>query len=434
MENNVPFLPARGKLHFQVNRHFSAFPVALLTVLALAHLTARVAQAQQFQTLYNFTGGHDGGSPWAGVTVAGSGVLYGTNTYGGVANAGTVYSLKNRGSGWTLDPLYSFTGTYDGAQPVAGVTIGPSGALYGTTFYGGGPSGDGTVFKLQPPANFCRAVLCGWNETFLYKFQTGNIGVSPFAGNVIFDQAGNLYGTTTKGGNELGGEGTVYEITPSGSVSVLYNFCCVGGGTDGYDPYAGVIFDTAGNLYGTTYQGGTHNLGTVFELTPSGGGTWTESILYSFAGGSDGGGPTGTLTRDSSGNLYGTTNSQGINGGTVFELSYSGGWVFTTIYDFPACYPFPGVTLDAAGNLYGDCAIGGAFDRGFVFKLTNSNGTWSLTDLYDFTGGLDGYDPLGPVAFDSSGNLFGTTSSGGFPNCEFGCGTVWEITGLSDQH
>jgi len=437
MKYDLTSLSERDPHRFKVNYRVRTIAVVLTAVLGLAHFTARSAPAQQFHTIYSFTGGNDGGNPLAGVTVAASGVLYGTTISGGAGSHGTVYSLKNRGSGWTLDPLYGFSGPNDGAYPYAGVTIGPSGALYGTTLNGGGSNGEGTVFKLQPSANFCRTVLCGWNETFLYEFQTDNNGANPLAGNVIFDQAGNLYGTASKGGNELGGEGTVYQINASGSVNVLYNFCCAERGNDGYYPWAGVTFDAAGNLYGTTFYGGGQGCyngegcGTVFELTPSAGGRWTETILYRFTGGNDGANPQGTLIRDSSGNLYGTTDGQSIsNPGTVFMLSHSNGWVFTSIYNFSSCSPNSGVTMDAAGNLYGVCSHGGAFTKGYVFELTNSDGTWSLTDLYDFTGGGDGYDPLGSVAFDSSGNLFGTASSGGNQGCEFGCGTVWEITGL----
>jgi len=437
MKHDVPSLAKPAKHSFKANSHFITIAIELLVVLALALFTAQIARAQQFQTLYRFTGENDGGSPWAGVTIANSGLLYGTTTFSegpGGYGYGTVYALKNRGSGWTVDPLYYFPAQAYGEFPYAGVVIGPNGALYGTTLYGGSDNG-GTVFELQPAPNFCRTVLCPWNETIALSFD-GNDGSNPVLGNVTFDQAGNLYGTASKGGNEIGGEGTVYQLTPSGSVKVLYTFCCIGYGTDGYDPQAGVIFDPQGNLYGTTVQGGAYNLGTVFELTPFGNGRWAERIIHSFTG-VDGAGPAATLIRDSSGNLYGTTyGDETNNNGTVFMLSYSDGWVFTLLYTFNSCNPTAGVTLDAAGNLYGVCAYGGAFGNmgGFVFKLTNSNGTWSLTDLHDFNrGDNDGYDPLGTPAFDSNGNLFGTTSSGGNPRCLFGCGSVWEITGLSDR-
>jgi uncharacterized repeat protein (TIGR03803 family) len=210
----------------------------------------------------------------------------------------------------------------------------------------------------------------------------------------------------------------VFKLTHSGgswTESVLYRFT---GGNDGGNPYSGVIFDNAGDLYGTCYLGGgAGSLGTVYELTPSG---WTERTLTDFSGGS--GSPIGGLTFDAQSNLYGT----GFVGGTVFELMPSGGnWIFSLIYSFDGFDgPFGSPTVDATGSLYGANATGGAYDLGFVFKLTPSNGGWTFTDLYDFTGGNDGGFPVSNVILDGHGNLYGTTFLGGTG----GGGVVWEIT------
>jgi hypothetical protein len=209
-----------------------------------------------FNLLHSFTGGTDGGFPYAGVTMDKAGKLYGTTSSGGTGN-GTAFRLSYRGSGWVFTPVYSFQGGSDGSSPEAKVTLGPDGALYGTTYEGGGSgcggSGCGTIFSLRPSSRACKAALCPWTETVLYSFSGGPDGANPLA-EVIFDQAGNLYGTTAAGG--LGG-GTVFELIHRGSgwtKQVLYNFM---GGTDGRYPAAGLIFDQMGNLWGTTVNGGS---------------------------------------------------------------------------------------------------------------------------------------------------------------------------------
>lgn len=423
------------KRHSGIGCPFSTIAVGSAMLFALTLFSPQLAGAQQFNVIHSFTGGADGAGPYAGLTIVGPGVFYGTTDYGGIYDNGVngvVFALHSSASGWTLDPLYEFSGyPNDGSGPVAAVAIGPNRALYGTTQEGGAGGADGgTVFELQPPAHACQAALCYWRESIVHTFQgPPNDGHLPQLGTLVFDQAGNIYGTTELGGTS--DRGVVFELKPSGSgwaVNVLHSF---GSGSDGFQPEAGVIFDPAGNLYGTTFQGGTARDGTVFKLTPSLGGTWTESILHNFTGGSDGNWPYGTLVRDASGNLYGTASAGGSNGGgVVFELSYSsGGWVFSTLYSFSACDAYAGVTMDSAGNLYGVCSSGGAAGRGFAFELTNSSGSWTLTDLHDFTNGSDGAQPVGSVVVDSLGNLYGTAVYGG----NDGDGTVWEITGLNRQ-
>jgi uncharacterized repeat protein (TIGR03803 family) len=196
-----------------------------------------------------------------------------------------------------------------------------------------------------------------------------------------------------------------------------------------------VTLDAQGNIYGTTWMGGPTNTGTVYRLTNSGSG-WTLATLYSFPNSSDGSSPVGGLVFDQAGNLYGTTESGGPGGaGTVFEPSPSGGgWNFTVLHSFTGEYgSFATLAIDGAGNLYGTAVASGAFGKGLVFKLSHNGGGWTFTDLHDFTGGNDGANPIAGVSLDAAGNLYGTTLSGGIvgENCPFqlnvGCGVVWQI-------
>jgi uncharacterized repeat protein (TIGR03803 family) len=211
--------------------------------------------------------------------------------------------------------------------------------------------------------------------------------------------------------------------------NTLYSFS--GSPSDGSAPENGLIFDDAGNLYSTTLEGGINDLGTVFQLTPSGSG-WAENILYKFQCGNDGLYSWAGLIFDPSGNLYGAASEVcGGGGGTVFELTPSGGsWTYSLVYSFTRdanCTPGGGpegtLVMDGAGNLYGTTVCGGANDLGTVFKLTPSGGSWTYTSLHDFTGGSDGRNPYCKVVFDTSGNLYGTASGGGSQNA----GVVWEI-------
>ncbi len=381
--------------------------------------------ASTFSRLHAFSNGQDGAYPLAGLTKDRAGNLYGTASGGGLGY-GTVYKLTYKGSGWTFGPLYEFQEGNDGAFPDAPVTIGPDGSLYGTANQGG-PDGDGTVYRLRPPVTACRAALCPWSETQLYAFTgTGGDGYYPGHGGVVFDSAGNLYGTLTRGGAH--NAGAAYELTPSGppwTEKVIYSFQSA---TDGCTPYAGLIFDKSGNLYGTNYGCGFNGYGTVYHLSYSG--SWTLGVLYAFQNGvgnpPDGANPYGGLIFDASGNAYGTTAHGGSGGGTVFELMPSnGGWNFTTIYDFPSSGygPYGGLVIDAAGNLYGTTYSEGNYRSGTVFELTPSNGGWIYTDLYEFADGQDGAYPYGSLVLDAAGNLYGTASSGGN-----GLGTVFEVT------
>ena len=218
-----------------------------LSTITVAALLTTAANAQRFQVLHTFTG-RDGAAPYAGVTIR-AGMLYGTTTAGGTHGAGVVFQLAPTNSQWTFTPLYEFTGGSDGSLPYAGISIGPNGALYGTTYQGG--LGDGTVFKLTPPVTLCKTAACYWKETVLHAFQ-GSDGAYPTYGNLIFDQAGNIYGTAYQGGAY--GGGVVFELEqPGGQLDVLHSF---GSGNDATNPIEGLVFDSAGNLYGTTPEGG----------------------------------------------------------------------------------------------------------------------------------------------------------------------------------
>jgi len=395
----------------------------LIFLISFVTLTAQPAHAQTYRRIYNFTDGLDGEYPNAGLTMDAEGNLYGT-TWNGGRGCGTVFQLKHQGSNWVFNLLHEFTGGSDGCGP-DGVIFGSNSTLYGTT--GGGGNGFGTVFNLMPSASGCKTALCPWTENVLYRFTGGLDGAYP--GDLIFDEAGNIYGITALGGSYNGG--VAYELTPSGSgytETVIYNF---GGVGDGFEPQSGLTFDNAGNLYGATWEGGDgYNNGTVFELSPSGSG-WAEKILYSFQGGNDGSLPFAGVIFDQSGNLYGATSSGGTGGGgTVFEMSPSGeGWTFTVLYSFTGGFvsgPRANLVMDGAGNIYGTTYGDGAYGKGSVFKLTpTSNPPWTYTSLHDFPlEGPDGAYPISNVTFDPSGNLYGTATVGG----SLGFGIVWEIT------
>ena len=413
-------------------------PAAALFLLMLSTLfvmAASSAQAQTFQVLHAFTGGGDDGFPLAGLTVDAAGSFYGTTSGSGAGGGsnGSVFQLTPSGSDWLLKPLRNFGRSGNGpASPRAKVTIGPDGALYGTT-YEGGVTGNGTVFKLQPPTHACGSFSCPWTMTVLHEF-SGSDGAGPY-GEVVFDHAGNLYGTTSFGGLYNCGDfscGVVYELSPAGSgwtETVIHSFS---GSPDGSVPSGGLIFDAAGNLYGVTWMGGGYysNGGVLYKLSPSQGGVWTETILHTFGNdGNDGAMPIGTLIMDGSGNLYGTTETGGSdNGGTAYQLSQGG--QYQALYNFPAnSQPEDSLIFDSSGNLYGTTSTGGVNGFGTVFKLAPSHGSWIESDLHVFQAS-DGELPFAGIVLDSAGDLYGTAEVGGHFSgvCSGGCGTVWRIT------
>jgi uncharacterized repeat protein (TIGR03803 family) len=430
--------------------------LAGMALLSLLFLTP-AAQAQTFQVLHTFTGGGDGALPVGGLTMDRAGNLYGATAAGGddgnncptggsANGCGTVFKLVHESSGWVLNPLYIFHGYADGVFPSGRVIFGPDGALYGVTQEGGeancnaGFGTCGIVFRVTPPATACRSFPCPWQKSTLFSFN-GTDGAEPTS-EVVFDRAGNLYGTTFGGGGngdaiclyEYNGCGTVFELTPSTGTwteTVLHRFPDAADSSDGQNPYANLIFDSAGNLYGSTIAGGSSGEGTVFQLSPSGPG-WTENLLYSFDTNTNGIEPEGGLLLVS-GNLVGTTGTGGAgNGGTVFELTPGqGGWTFNLMYSLSGQKyfgPRASLTMDATGNLYGTTVAGGAYGYGTAFKLTPSNGGWTYTLLHDFTGGSDGSYIASNLIMDASGNLYGVASNGASGSCFRGCGVVFEIT------
>ena len=396
----------------------SSFPwIALAAVAALCLLPLQLASAQTFTVIHAFTGGQDGGRPYTGAVDA-AGNFYGTSGAGGAHRAGTVFKMSQKNGNWVLSTLYAFTGGSDGEEPQYGVVFGTDGNLYGTTA-AGGSAGDGTVFKLQPSPTICRSILCPWDVTVVHSFVGGADGADPSSG-LTFDSAGNFYGTTQNGGaGEYCGAdcGIVYKVAPANggwNETILYAF---NGGPDGENPSGGVVMNTAGDFFGTCINCLPH--GTVYELTPNGSG-YSKSTIYEFTNGlyyANG------LIIDASGTLYGTTSFGGSGGGgAVYDLVPQGSnWFFNVLSYLtnrnPDDYgPLAPLTMDAAGNLYGTSYSGGQYGAGSVFKLTPAGGGWNYTDLYDFTGDLDGGGPTSPVVLDSQGNIYGTTYYYGFYN------------------
>lgn len=337
--------------------------------------------------LYDFPNlGKKGAVPVSGLILDDKGNLFGTTSDGGQGHCnfrgcGVVFELTRDASGqWVETVLYTFTGGKDGGVP-GSLIFDKAGNLYGAAELGGNGScgglGCGVVFKLSPASSG------HWEESVIYTFKGGSSGATPFGG-LTFDEAGNIYGATLVGGGGTNcgglGCGIVFELVPDANgrwmAKVLHGFTKTG---DGMSPNGDPIFDRAGNLYGTTTQGGGFNFGVVFELTPMTDGKWKETVLYQFTGGSDGAEPL-SLTIDDNGNLYSTTFTGGIN------------------------------------NCYGGCGV--------IFKLVpQQQGLWSLTVLHSFTGGQDGGNPGSGITIDARGNLFGSTSYGGAT----AWGTIFEV-------
>ena len=407
--------------------------LALIALGCLATVVAPPAKAQSFSVLYNFKGREDGARPYGGVVRDAEENLYGTASAGGFddprcgGGCGTVFRLRLAGSTWVLDPIYKFHHD-DGWDPLARVVFGPDGALYGTTLAGGIYGEDyGTVFSLRQPAQPCKAVPCPWNQMLLWNFEGGTDGVNPGVGDLTFNASGHIFGTTYTGGAHS--VGIVYELAPvpgGGWIeNVAYSF---GGGPsgDGAYPWADVVFDVAGNMYTTTVEGGGAECGTAVQLYPIAS-RWADTILHSFSCSSDGQYPLAGLVFDSAGNLYGATVQRGAPAsGTVFELAAPDGLGgYSIIHDFEGSGygPSNSLTVGSDGTLYGTTQMDGQSGQGTVFKLTFANGNWTYTSLHNFTGGNDGGTPYSRVTLDAAGNLYGTASAGG----AYHYGVVWKI-------
>jgi uncharacterized repeat protein (TIGR03803 family) len=415
----------RNQLWPAVSKLLTAATVMLVVTLVLAS----AASASRYNVLYQFRMPKNGQGPSGNLIMDAAGNLYGTTQSGGADGFGTVFRLKpNPDGSWSESVLHSFTET-DGASPLSGVISDDAGDLYGTTSGGGDPScpaGCGVVFKLTRNAGGT------WAESVLHAF-TGVDGNDP-EGGVIMDAAGNLYGTASQGGANpcseyyTAGCGVVFQLKPhdgSWSETILHSFT----GADGLRPHAGLIVDAAGNLYGTTDSGGPGGVqagaGVVFKLMPSADGTWTESVLHAFTYGADGANPWAGLAFDAAGNLYGTTLDGGGSTacypgcGTVFRLTLNpdATWTENVIHSFTGgadgaggIHPVAGLLVDAVGNLYGTTVSGGIYGAGVVFKLAPTSSGWTESVLHTFTG--YGFSPSAGVIMDAAGNLYGTVSSG----------------------
>ena len=403
---------------------------ARLTLVAAIALTilTPLAQAQTYTVIHNFTGPGDGQTPLGRLSIDRAGNLYGGTYSGGTKDSG----------GWGIVFKMSPRGSNWTFAPLFTFTAQTdtepgNGVLFGPDGSLWGTSSNlGNVFNLKPSPNRPASVLSPWNINWLFEF--------PFptwpSGDVLFDSQGNIYGSTYTGGNHgcfnNEGCGMVYELTPSAggwTQTPLYIFQ---GGADGEGPN-GISWDSDGNLIGTAGQGGAHFDGIIFKLTRSGN-SWNKSTLYDFdCSGSDGCVPETGLTPDGAGNFYGSTVGSNSYSGVIFEFSPSnGGWIYTKLVQIPPKYQFgpnAPLTMDGAGNFYGTIGTRNSNQiPGAVFKLAYGSGGWTFTSLHDFTEGDDGGSPASTVVMDANGNLYGTAVYGG-ANCHpIGCGVVWEIT------
>jgi uncharacterized repeat protein (TIGR03803 family) len=415
-----------------------ASALALCFTLGLA--MAASAQARMLTVLHTFTGGADGANPQAELIRDSAGNLYGTTRNGGSATlcggfgCGTVFKIDSSGNETVL---YRFTGGADGSVPFGGVVRDAAGNLYGTAT-AGGASGWGTVFKLDKDGN----------ETTLYTFTGFADGGNP-GGSLVRDAAGNLYGTTSAGGNfncvqGFGGGacGTVFKLDPSGNETVLYAFQ---GTTDGSIPFSGLALDGTGNLYGTAWNGGHEDsnsfcdvfgCGTVFKIDATG----TFSVLYTFLGGKDGDEPEAPVILDAGGNVYGTTfrgqNSTGCPFGCGVIFKVNGAGKETVLRSFvggtKAASPRTAKLIRGVGGvIWGTTPAGGASGNGVAYRVDPGG---KETDLHSFTGGADGASPVSGVIRDAAGNFYGMTYTGGDLTCKLGggvgCGTVYKIAAV----
>jgi uncharacterized repeat protein (TIGR03803 family) len=372
--------------------------LAWAILIALVFAT-RLTQAQTFTVLYAFGNGTDGGTPYSDLVRDSFGNLYGTTFSGGTASVGTVFTLDPTGKETVL---YNFQGGADGALPVAGLIRGANGDLYGATVEGGGAN-HGTIFKLDATGK----------EIVVHHFKSAD-GSYPDA-SLLRDSVGNLYGTTLEGGDS--NLGTIFELGTDRVETVLHSFS----GANGRFPYVygGLIRDANGNFYGTSLAGGASDQGVVFKLNAAG----REIILHTFTGGADGGYPYAGLVMDEKGNLYGTTYMGGASGqGTIFRVTQGG--KETVLYTFTGGAdggnPAARLLRDKKGNFFGTTYYGGASNSGVVFKLDKNH---NLTVLHSFDYANDGGYPTARLIRDASGNLYGTASAGGASNR----GTVFKL-------
>jgi len=401
----------------------------IFCIVSLCAATVVASSAQTFTTLATFDG-TNGVEPGYGSLVQGSnGNFYGTTESGGISTGctdgagfgcGTIFEITPSGTLTTVHSFCSELNCADGFVPFAGLTKGANGNFYGTTSFGG-TNGLGIVFEITTAGTL----------TTLYSFCSQSNctdGEFPYAG-LVSATNGNLYGTTSGGG--ANGAGTIFEITPGGELTTLYNFCSRPNCADGESVFSPLVQGTNGKLYGTTTQGGTEGAGTVFTITLAG----KLTTLHAFTS-DDGAGPYGSLLETSAGNLLGTTAYGGLRGnGTVFQITPAG--KLTTLYNFcvttycrDGANPLAGLIRGANGSLYGTTNSGGSSFHGTVFEMTP---TGKLTTLYSFCSKAqctDGEYPLAGLVQAADGTLYGTTEEGGDLTCRIGgytCGTVFSL-------
>jgi uncharacterized repeat protein (TIGR03803 family) len=420
--------------------------IHLVVIFGFLISVASAFAASKEEVLYSFCSLDncaDGESPAYGVVFDSAGNLYGA-AGGGAYGGGVVFELTPGTNGtWTETVLYNFcavSGCADGDGPWA-LVFDTAGNLYGVTAAGGTNTcvseGCGVAFELSPGGDGT------WTETVLHDFaDDGKDGWAP-VGGLVLDAAGNLYGTTAYGGATYKKLGTAFELSPATggtwTETVLHNFCSAPACADGGEPTAGLIFDSSGNLYGTTFLGGSHlggcggqGCGVAFQLSPSSNGKWKDKTLHTFKSGEGGVRPQSGLILDAAGNLYGTTSLGGTqSSGTIFELRRGKNGTWTEKVLNSKVGTSGTLVFDAAGNLYGTTDQGGAYHYGSVFELKpGNNGTWTEKTLHNFNNnGHDGANPRANLIFDTAGNLYSTTAGGGGSGCGGrGCGTVFEIT------
>lgn len=418
----------RKKLSMKFRVRFGSVLVFALTVITLCASTAQAAD-KKYRTLYTFQGGTDGSFPIGVPAVDKDGNLYGTTAKGGLYGGGTIFELtapKTQDGNWKKTVLYNFTGNDYELDPRF-MAFGPDGTLYGF-------AGANDIFSLTPPKPGKRK----WKYRLIYQLN-GTTDGATLQGNPVFDAAGNLYGATELEGASY--DGTVFELqrpntkTGQWQIEVLHNFT---GEPDGATPYAGLTFDQEGNLWGTTWRGGMYDGGAVYELSPpkGQGQGWTESVVYSFDGTDNIQSPEGPVAFDVSGNLYSTTltgGDQNCDGGfgcgVVFQLA-SPNWAYSTLYEFQGnedgANPAEDyIAFDSQGNLYSTTQYGGGKDAaGIAFKLTPppDGGFWRETVLHRFVG-TDGEGAVTGLTWGNWGGLYGVTLTGG----KMQYGTVFEI-------
>ena len=394
-----------------------------LPTLCLVAFFTTISWAQTETILWNFSDSSgDGKAPWSNFLISDSkGNLYGATNQGGTNSTGMVFELSPDSSGgYTETILYDFNvyGSGDGSGPYGSLAFNQSGDLIGTTS-GGGASGAGTVYRLTPKSGG------GWTEKIIYSFSmSGGDGQYPAAG-VAIGKNGALYGTTAFGGTNS--SGAVYKLSETAkglTEKVIHSF---GGSGDGSYPYGGLTLDSLGNLYGTTSIGGAVGYGSVYRLKPTKSG-WTETLLHSFTdqNGDGSGMYYVNIVSDAAGNLYGATAFGGANStGIVWELVYSktmNKYSEKILYTFGATgsgdgnYPYGGVVMGKPGTLFGTTEDGGTSNDGIVYRLQKSGSQWTKTILHNFSGGSDGQDPSANLLRDVHGNLFGMAQYGGTSN------------------